>query len=114
MEDERWILHLWTMIHVLAELSIAPGARAAFVDHFRWLEPLVRAEHGCIEYRGALERPTAIAAQTPVRDEVLLVIEKWESEAALAAHLDAPHMHEFAKRTRGMMTHRVIRVAADI
>ena len=102
------------MIHVIAELQIAAGARRAFVDHFRWLEPLVRAEAGCIEYRGALETQTALAAQTPVRDDVLLVIEKWESEAALKAHLDAPHMHEFGKRTTGMMAGRVIRVAADI
>lgn len=102
------------MIHVLAELAIAPGARSAFVDHFRWLEPLVRAEQGCIEYRGALELRTGLPAQTPARDDVLLVIEKWESEAALAAHLDAPHMHEFGKRTKGMMTGRLIRVAADI
>jgi quinol monooxygenase YgiN len=102
------------MIHVLAELSLAAGARAAVLDHFRWLEPLVRAEAGCLEYRGAVEVPTRIAAQTPVRADVLLVIEKWESEAALSAHLGAPHMAEFAVRTAGLMTGRVIRVAQDI
>lgn len=102
------------MLHVLAELAIAPGARDAFVSHFRWLEPLVQAEDGCLEYRGALELRTAIAAQAPVREDVLLVIEKWASEAALAAHLDAPHMHEFARRTQGMLAGRTIRIARDI
>ncbi len=104
------------MIHVIAELSLAPqpGARGAFLDHFRWLEPLVRAEDGCLEYRGALEVTTAIGAQTLPRPDVLLVIEKWASEAALAAHLDAPHMHEFARRTAGLMTGRTIRIARDL
>jgi quinol monooxygenase YgiN len=104
------------MIHVIAELALAPteAAHTAFVDHFRWLEPLVRAEEGCLEYRGAVEISTAIAAQTPARGAVLIVIEKWTSEAALAAHLEAPHMAEFGRRTAGLMTGRTIRIARDI
>ena len=66
------------------------------------------------EYRGAIEIDTGITAQTPPRPDMLLVIEKWESDAALAAHLDAPHVGAFAARTAGMMTERVIRVARDI
>lgn len=102
------------VIHVLAELHLAPGARDAFVAHFRALEPLVRAEDGCLEYRGALEEATGLAAQAPVRDDVLLVIEKWRDAAALAAHLDAPHMHAFAAATAGLMVGRTIRVARDL
>jgi quinol monooxygenase YgiN len=102
------------MLHVIAELALAPGARDAFAGHFRRLEPLVRAEAGCIEYGGAFEVPTSLAAQAPPRPDVLLVIEKWESEAALAAHLEAPHMAEFAARTAGMITGRTIRVARGL
>ena len=98
------------MIHVLAELALAPGVRDAFVAHFRTLEPLVRAEDGCLEYRGALEEATGLAGEAPVRADVLLVIEKWRDAAALAAHLDAPHMHAFAATTQGMVTARTIRV----
>ncbi|HET8769421.1 MAG TPA: putative quinol monooxygenase [Gemmatimonadaceae bacterium] len=102
------------MVHVVAELSFAPESREAFLGAFRRLEPLVRAEDGCIEYRGALEVRTGIAAQSAPRDGVLLVIEKWASEAALAAHLDAPHMGVFANETSGMMTGRTIRIARDL
>ncbi|MDZ7631833.1 MAG: antibiotic biosynthesis monooxygenase [Gemmatimonadaceae bacterium] len=102
------------MIHVIAELTIAADTRDAFVHHFRWLEPLVRHEAGCLEYRGALEIETSIEAQTPRRPDVLIVVEKWESEATLAAHLDAPHMHEFGTRTSGMLLSRTIRIAQDI
>lgn len=102
------------MIHVIAELTFRPAAKERFLEEFRWLEPLVRAEDGCIEYRGATEVRTAIEAQTPVRDEVLIVIEKWRDEAALAEHLKVPHMAEFGTRVSGMMVGRVIRIAADI
>ncbi len=104
------------MIHVIAELALTPAeaAKTAFLDQFRWLEPLVRAEEGCLEYRGALEIPTGISAQTPARGDVLIVIEKWSSEAALVSHLEAPHMAEFGRRTAGLMTGRTIRIARDI
>ena len=102
------------MIHVVAELTIAAGARDAFLAAFRRLESLVRAEEGCLEYGGALEVQTALAAQAPIRPDVLLVIEKWANEAALAAHLAAPHMTEFAAQTSGQMTGRVIRIARDV
>lgn len=102
------------MIHVVAELTIAPGAREPFLDAFRRLEPLVRAENGCLEYGGVIEVQTALAAQSAPRPDVLLVIEKWTNEAALASHLAAPHMTEFAAQTSGQMTGRVIRVARDV
>jgi len=102
------------MIHVVAELSIAPGSREAFLDAFRRLEPLVRAEEGCLEYGGTLEVQTALSAQAPPRPDVLLVIEKWTNESALAAHLAAPHMAEFAAQTSGQMTGRVLRVSRDV
>ena len=102
------------MIHVIAELSFAVESRDVFLRAFRRLEPLVRAEEGCIEYRGALEVSTGIAAQSAPRDGALLVIEKWASEAALAAHLDAPHMAAFAAETSGMLTGGTIRIARDI
>lgn len=102
------------MIHVVAELTFRPAAKERFLEEFRWLEPQVRAEDGCLEYRGAMEIRTTIEAQSPVRDEVILVIEKWRDEAALAEHLKAPHMAEFGVRVSGMMVGRVIRIAADL
>lgn len=98
------------MIHVIATIELAPGAREAFVDEFRRLAPLVRAEDGCIEYSGAVDAQTSIAAGAPVRDDAFTVIEKWESEPALAAHLDAEHMHVHRDRVRGLATKTIIRV----
>jgi quinol monooxygenase YgiN len=83
------------VIHVLASLSTAPGKRDQLIAAFKELAPLVHAEQGCIEYGAAVDVATAIGAQQPLRDEVVVVVEKWESVAALEAHLAAPHMEAF-------------------
>jgi quinol monooxygenase YgiN len=102
------------MIHVLAEIALAPGARDAFVAEFRRLTPLVRAEDGCIEYDGVLEVATTHPAQLPVRADVLTVVEKWRDEAALHAHAAAPHMADHRERSAGLATGVTIRVYESI
>jgi quinol monooxygenase YgiN len=102
------------VLHVLAEIRLRPGARDAFVAEFRRLTPLVLAEDGCLEYAGALEVPTALAAQAPVRDDVFTVVEKWRDEAALAAHLAAPHMDEHRAAARELAAGTTIRVLRGI
>ena len=101
------------MIHVLAEFRLAPGARERFLTEFRLIEPLVRAEQGCIEYVGAFDTQTAIAVQAPVRNDVVMVIEKWESEAALARHLEEPHMVEHRRRVKKLVSGTVIHVLSS-
>ena len=48
--------------------------------------------------------------QTPFGPDTFVVIEKWESKAALAAHAAAPHMAAYAARTKEMIASRVIHV----
>ena len=38
-------------------------------------------------------------AMTPLRENVVTMVEKWESLAALEAHLASPHMAEFRRQT---------------
>lgn len=86
------------MIHVLATIDVQPGKRAEFLTHFAWVTPQVRAEAGCIEYGAAVDTPTPIAVQPPLRPDTVVVVEKWESLAHLQAHLAAPHMAEYRTR----------------
>lgn len=102
------------MIHVLAEIALRPGARAAFIAEFRRLTPLVRAEDGCIEYQGAVDTATAIGAQAPMRADVVTVVEKWRDEAALQAHLVAPHMHEHRMNVAELAQGTTIRVLESL
>src|SRR5262245_12852891 len=88
------------MIHVLATITLKPGVRPAFLEVFRWLTPLVRGEAGCIEYQATIDIPTTIAVQEGPRDDVVIVVEKWESLEALYAHMTAPHMTEYRGKVK--------------
>lgn len=83
------------MIHVLATIEALPGKREAFLEKFRKLMPLVRAEPGCIEYGPAIDASSNIPAQAKVGENRVVIVEKWESVAALETHLKAKHMVDF-------------------
>ncbi len=93
----------WRMIHVIATIEVAPGSRAAFLKEFHALMPLVLAEQGCIEYGPAVDVDSGIGAQTPVRADVVLVIEKWSDLPALKAHLAAPHMAAYREKVKDLV-----------
>jgi quinol monooxygenase YgiN len=87
------------MICVIATIETAAGRRDDLLMVFRKLVPQVRAEKGCVEYAPMIDVQSGMAVQDPVRDNVVTVVEKWESLAALEAHLKTPHMAEFRKQT---------------
>ncbi|MDB5306498.1 MAG: antibiotic biosynthesis monooxygenase [Gemmataceae bacterium] len=88
------------MIHVIATIELAPGTRERFLEEFRKLYAPVRAEAGCIEYGAAVDEPTSSPAQVLAGEDVVVVVEKWESVEALAAHTAAPHMAEYRPRVK--------------
>jgi quinol monooxygenase YgiN len=98
------------MIHVLAMITTKPGQREAVLKEFHANIPNVRAEQGCIEYGPAVDAEGAGAIQTPLGPDSFVVIEKWESLDALRAHGAAPHMKDYAARTKEMIASRVIHV----
>lgn len=88
------------MIHVIATIELNPGARDAFLGEFRKIVPMVRAEQGCLEYGAAVDTPTDISAQVTLRNDVVLVVEKWSDLAALKVHLTAPHMLDYRPKVK--------------
>jgi quinol monooxygenase YgiN len=91
------------MIHVIATVEVAEGKRAAVLAEFGRIVPLVRAETGCREYGPAVDVPSGLPSQGPVRDDVITIVEKWESLDALLAHAQAPHMLEYRDRVKGLV-----------
>lgn len=91
------------MIHVLATIDVAEGRREAFLAEFHRVVPLVRQEPGCLEYGPAIDVATGIAAQGPIRDHTVTVIEKWASIEALHAHLATSHMADYRARVRELV-----------
>ncbi len=98
------------MIHVLAIVTAKPGQRAAILEAFRANMPAVHAERGCIEYGPAIDAAEAPGFATKFGDDVLVVIEKWESAEALKAHAASTHMAAYAAKTRDLIASRVIHV----
>ena len=101
------------MIHVHATIALKEGRRADFLKAFHDLVPLVLKEEGCVRYQPCVDLATSIDAQEPVRDNVLLVVESWESVAALEAHLTAPHMSDYREKVGEMVEGLTIQVLED-
>ena len=91
------------MICVIARIEVAPGRRDDFLARFREVVPKVLDESGCLEYGPMVDVPTSIGAQEAPRDQVVTVVEKWESVEALEAHLIAPHMLEYRKSVKDLV-----------
>jgi quinol monooxygenase YgiN len=98
------------VIHVIAIITAKPGKRDAILEAFRANMPAVHAEQGCIEYGPAIDAEGMGKFQTPFGPETFVVIEKWESTEALKAHAAAPHMADYAAKTKEMIASRVIHV----
>lgn len=91
------------MIYVIATLEVAPGKRAEFLREFQANVPAVLAEEGCIEYVPTIDLQTSINAQGDARENVVTVVEKWDSTEALEAHLIAPHMIAYREKVKDML-----------
>ena len=91
------------MIYVIASIEVKPGKRDAFLAEFHRNVPNVRAEKGCLEYGPTVDVKTEIKAQIPLRDNTVTIVEKWESLAALQAHLVAPHMLTYRERVKDLV-----------
>ncbi len=98
------------MIHVIATIELAPGTRDAFLTEFRKLIPDVKAEAGCIAYGPAIDAETDIPTQARVGADKIIIVEQWESVAALKAHAVAPHMQAYRVRVKEFVKGMELRV----
>lgn len=100
------------MIHVIAIITAKPSMRAQILDAFHANMPAVHAEKGCIEYGPATDAADIGPFQTKFGPDTFVVIEKWETPAALQAHAASPHMAAYGAKTRDMIASRIIHVLA--
>lgn len=91
------------MITVLARIITRSGQRAAFLEEFARIVPLVHQEAGCIEYAPMIDAETSISTQIRAGDDVVVIVEKWDSAEALGAHLVAPHMTDYRQRVKDLV-----------
>lgn len=98
------------MIFVLAEIELKEGTREAFLAEFHRIVPLVRGEQGCIEYGPTVDVDVNLPVVGEPRLNVVTVVEKWDSIAALEAHLVAPHMMEYRPKVKDFVSKVSLRI----
>ena len=81
------------MLIVLAKAKVGEGAMEAARTVIADMVAASNAESGCIAYA---------FTQDVLDPSVLHIVEKWQDEAALAAHFATPHMAAFGAGIAGL------------
>jgi quinol monooxygenase YgiN len=100
------------MIHVIASIRVKPGNVSEFLQIFKSNIANVREEKGCIEYLPAVDIDAELPPQT-LDENVVTIIEKWESLEALHNHLVAPHMLEYREKVKDIVDDISIKVLKE-
>jgi quinol monooxygenase YgiN len=79
------------MIIVIATIHTQPGKAPDVISGARACIDGTRREDGCISYD---------YVQDTERADVVMVIERWTSREALAAHFHVPHLNEWRERRK--------------
>ena len=98
------------MIHVVATIDLKPGCRQAYLDLLLPNVPLVKAEKGCLAYEPTIDTDTDIAVHEKAGEDVVTIIEAWESIDALKKHFTEPHMLAYREKAKDLFQNISIRV----
>ncbi|MGD2098015.1 MAG: putative quinol monooxygenase [Desulfobacterales bacterium] len=83
------------MIHVIATIELQPNTKERYLKILKENVPNVRAEAGCLEYAPAVDVDSGLPFQKAIREDVVIIVEAWESLEHLVAHLKTPHMQSY-------------------
>jgi quinol monooxygenase YgiN len=83
-----------------------------FVEIFKSNVPNVREERGCIEYFPTVDINADLPPQN-LDENVVTIIEKWESLDALRDHLKAPHMLSYKEKVKDMVEDLSLKVLKE-
>ena len=100
------------MITVIASIRVKPGQIHQFIDIFKSNIPAVLTEEGCIEYYPTVDVSTGLPPQE-LDDNVVTVIEKWESIDALKNHLVSPHMLAYREQVKEIVEKLSVKVLTE-
>jgi quinol monooxygenase YgiN len=102
------------MIHVVATLELHAGKRKEFLSVFHAFAAEVCKENGCIEYGIAADVASGIPVQPPLRENAVVILEKWADLQALKTHLAAPGMKAYREQTKDLVAGRDLRILQSV
>lgn len=97
------------MIHVIASIFVKENKMPAVLKVYEAFAPEVNRETGCLGYLPTVDYVTDIGTQLQA-ENVVTVIEGWESLAAFKAHLNAAQVIEFRAAIKGLVEKVSIKV----
>jgi len=97
------------MITVLASIYVKAGEKDKFLDIFKANVPSVCAEDGCISYVPMVDVESGLAPQE-LNENIVTIVEQWESIEALKAHLVAPHMLKYKNNVEAIVEKVTLKV----
>lgn len=90
------------MINVVASINVKPGRRSEFLEIFKANVPNVLEERGCIAYAPTIDIDGGSPAQS-MDENIVTIIEKWESLEALHNHFTAPHQLAYKEKVKDLV-----------
>lgn len=101
------------MITVLASVRIKEGKISEYLDVFKANIPHVKNEKGCIEYFPAVDIVSNHPAQE-LDENIVTIVEKWESLDALYKHLKTPHMLAYRENVKDIVEDVSIKILQQV
>ena len=89
------------MIYLIATLTIEPGSLPKFIGAAKTCIEATRQEPGCISYD---------LTQSLTDENTVYFVERWENQAAIDAHLVAPHFKVWREAGSPYFTSRKIEI----
>ena len=101
------------MITVIASLKVKAGRVPEYIDALKSYAPKVHKEKGCIEYRPTVDFDTGLPTQAK-NENVITIIEKWETMECLLSHMKTPDMAEYKQKVKDILEDLTIKALQDI
>jgi len=101
------------MINVIASIHIKEGRLSEFIEIFKSNISKVLEEKGCIEYAPTIDVSTGLPPQE-LNDNVVTIIEKWDSLEDLQVHLSAPHMLAYKENVKDLVDKVSLKVLGEV
>ncbi len=90
------------MICVIATIKAKAGRKNELLACIKNNLANVHAETGCLEYQPMVDTESSLGAQE-LDENVVTMVEKWETIANLNAHAVAPHMLDYRDKVKDIV-----------
>ena len=102
------------MIHVIATIELKPGCRDDYIKILNNNVPKVKAEDGCLAYEPTIDIESGLPIKSEIRDNVVTIVEAWETLEALHAHLKTDHMAAYREAVQDLVAGLTVRVLKPV